>query len=189
MARKKKIIYFSIYFLMVFLGGYYVVKADYYMPKTMPVDFAFKITFGYDVKYEINTFTNTITKDILQDEEASVTFAFTQEEMEAIYKKMKQLNIIGNKKISPSPFLIKIGEQPITIEYWEVRLDSHSFQLDNKEYANNRTTKDAHKLLELRQWIFEIVKQKDEFKKLPDAWEEYVFYDWQNYKIHLPYHY
>ncbi|HBI03327.1 MAG TPA: hypothetical protein DDY49_04760 [Paenibacillaceae bacterium] len=179
MGRKKGIFYFSIFFISIFLAGYYVVRADYYMPKTMPADFAFKITFGVEGKNEINTFRNTITKDLLKGGKTSGTFTFTKEEMEAIYKKMKKINIIGHKELSPSPFYIQIGEKPIATEHWEIRLDGHYIQLENKEYANKKTTKDAQQLLELHQWIFELVKQKDEFQKLPDAREGFAFYDGQ----------
>lgn len=189
MGRKKFIMYSIIFFMVIFLLVFYVVKADYYMPKTMPVDFAFKITFGVGGKNEINTFNHTITKDLLQDGKTTGAFTFTKAEMEAIYKKMRKLNIIGNKKLSPSPFFQAMGDQPIAIEYWEIRMDGRYFQLQNKEYSNNQTTKDARELLELRKWIFELAKQKDEFQKLPDAWEGFAFYDGREHEINISYHY
>jgi hypothetical protein len=168
MERKKKIIYFSIYFMVIFLAGYYVVKADYQMPKAMPADFAFRVNFGFDGKSEINTFTNTFTKDILKDGKVSGKFTFTEDEM-------KELNVVERKKLSP--LIKKWGEKPVKQEIWEIRLDGHYIYLHVKEFASRKPTDDAQKLFKLRQRIFEMVKQKKEYQRLPEAREGFTFYE------------
>lgn len=165
--RKK---FFAFVFLALFLIGsglgYVLMNQQNKMPETMPADFAFSIKFGITSKNEINTFTGTVTKDLVAKGTATTTIAFTKEEMEEIYEKMREFNVLEPKKLIP---LVKRGEKtPYSEDFWSIRLNGQTIDF----YWTDRyigTTRDGEELSQLREFIFEIVKNKEEYKKLPEA--------------------
>ncbi|MDQ0916328.1 hypothetical protein [Paenibacillus sp. V4I5] len=71
------------------------------MPKEMPNNFDFMVRFGYGevTKNEINTYQDTVTKDLIINGNAIANITFTMEEMRSIYEKMREINIMGTKEL------------------------------------------------------------------------------------------
>lgn len=154
--------------LLIMIGciaaGTYVVKAFHKMPVSMPDDFAFEIHFGIGGRNEINTFNDTVTKDLISDGTATANMTFTPEEMEAIYNKMKDVNVAESKKLIP---LYKgMAKMPFVEDRWYIRLNGKIISLTYSDKFG--FTKDATQLFEIRNFIMETVKKKEEFKKLPE---------------------
>lgn len=86
--------------------------------------------------------------------------------MEEIYEKMREFNVLEPKKLIP---LVKRGEKtPYSEDFWSIRLNGQTIDF----YWTDRyigTTRDGEELSQLREFIFEIVKNKEEYKKLPEA--------------------
>lgn len=133
------------------------------MPIKMPSDFNFSISFGVTKKNEINTFKGTVTKDLISDGTKTINLKFNDEEMKAIYEKMREIKIHEKKDF------ILIGgcsQEPYGEDEWKIQINGETITHDiSGEYCDR--TDDAKQLIELRYYIFNIVKSKDAYKSLP----------------------
>ncbi|MFJ7973689.1 hypothetical protein [Psychrobacillus sp. NPDC096389] len=138
------------------------------MPKDMPSDFDFSIQFGIQKKNEINTFEGTVTKDLITDGTASTELILTEEEMKDIYGKMKEINITKTKEFTPKPINGSVCMQvPYEEDRWKIIINGEVItHLVSGEYCE--PTNDANQLIELRNYVFNIIKSKDEYKLLPE---------------------
>jgi len=145
-----------------------VVTEKNNMPKEMPNDFDFMVRYGYSEvnKNEINTFLDTVTKDLITNGTASAKIAFTTEEMRSIYEKMREINIMGTKELKPST--IGCERIPYGEDSWEVSINGEAKTFTwSEKYCD--LTNDAKQLLELRQFIHQIVVGREAYQKLPEA--------------------
>ncbi|MER2263009.1 MAG: hypothetical protein ABS934_13435 [Psychrobacillus sp.] len=138
------------------------------MPKDMPNDFDFSIQFGVHKKNEINTFEGTVTKDLIVDGTATTEVMFTEEEMKDIYKKMQEINIVETKEFTPEPINgMFCKQEPYEKDKWEITINgetiTHFISGEDCE-----PTDDAKQLIELRNYVFNIIKSKVEYKSLPE---------------------
>lgn len=135
------------------------------MPDEVPNDFNFLVQFGVGSKNEINTFDNTVTKDLVTDGTITEKIPLTKEEVKMVYQKMKKINVLEPKKLEPKKKSCK--QTPYDEDKWKIKLNGETitFYL-SEEYCN--PTKDAKQLIDLRNYIFDIVLNKDEYKRLPE---------------------
>ena len=134
------------------------------MPEIMPNDFNFSVSFGIGKKNEINTFNGTVTKDLITDGTKTISLMFSKEEMQAIYEKMKEIKIH-----EPKEFIPKKGchKEPFEEDEWTIQIRGKTITLSiSWEYCDQ--TEDATKFLNLRNYIFNLVKSKDAYKSLPN---------------------
>lgn len=139
------------------------------MPEKMPDDFGFAVQFGVDKKNEINTFEETVTKDLIQNGTITTSITLTEKEMQQIYEKMKDVHIVEEKKLIPEPIDGEICyQQPHEEDEWKIRVNGETIH-HSVSGAYCDSTADASELFELRNYIFDIVKRKDTYKDLPEA--------------------
>lgn len=136
------------------------------MPEIMPEDFAFSVRFGITGKNEINTFDDTVTKDLVIHGTATANLVLTEREMADIYARLRQINVTGEMKLETG----RKGctQTPYDEEHWRIRLNGEERTLEWSE-ENCEVTEDAKKLKEIRSYIFELVQHKDEYRELPEA--------------------
>ena len=139
------------------------------MPKAMPDDFDFIVKFGVRKRNEINTFENTVTKDLVANGTVSASLTFTTEEMEKIYLKMKELNIADWKNTNPQT---NCRRTPPIEEEWEIKLSGEVITQTISEQSCTETSKE-NQLLALRNYIYSFVEEKEAYKNLPAAEGEY----------------
>lgn len=139
------------------------------MPKEMPTDFDFSIKFGVQKKNEINTFEGTVTKDLIADGTVSTELTLTEEEMKDIYMKMKEINIAEQKVLIPEPINGAVClQKPYEEEAWKIMINGETItHFISGEYCE--PTNDAKQLIDLRKYVFNIIKSKDTFKSLPES--------------------
>lgn len=139
------------------------------MSKDMTSDFDFSIKFGVQKKNEINTFEGTVTKDLIADGTATTELILTEEEMLDIYEKMQEINIAETKEFSPEPINgIICTQEPHEEDEWEIIINGETItQLISGKYCE--PTDDVKQLIKLRNYVFQIIKSKDEYKSLPDS--------------------
>jgi len=139
------------------------------MPKDMPSDFDFSIQFGVQKKNEINTFEETVTKDLIADGTATTELILTEEEMKDIYEKMQEINIVETKEFTPEPVKGTVCiRRPYEIDRWEIIINGETLtHLISGEYCE--PTNDTKQLIDLRNYVFNIIKSKDEYKSLPES--------------------
>lgn len=139
------------------------------IPKDTPSDFDFSIKFGVQKNNEINTFEGTVTKDLIADGTATTELILTEEEMKDVYVKMQEINIAETKEFSPEPIDGTICvQEPYGEDEWEIIINGETItHLIPGKYCE--PTNDAKQLIELRNYVFHIIKSKDEYKSLPES--------------------
>ncbi|MFB5089609.1 hypothetical protein PGC35_20905 [Psychrobacillus sp. PGGUH221] len=139
------------------------------MTKDMPSDFDFSIQFGVQKKNEISTFEGTVTKDLIADGTATTELILTEEEMKDIYENMPEINIAETKEFTPEPINGTVCmQQPYGEDEWKIIINGETLtHLISGEYCE--PTNDAKQLIELRNYVFNIIKSKDEYKSLPES--------------------
>ncbi|TFB22892.1 hypothetical protein E3U55_06535 [Filobacillus milosensis] len=135
------------------------------MPEAMPEDFNFSVKFGVSSKNQVNTYTDTITKDLIANGTATADLTLTDEEMQDIYKKMREINIMEEKDLIPDT---NCGQEPHTDDSWKITIKGETITHEWTE-SYCELTDDARKLYDLRQEIWQLVRSKDEYKQLPKA--------------------
>ncbi|SFS77395.1 hypothetical protein SAMN05428962_2782 [Paenibacillus sp. BC26] len=141
------------------------------MPNEMPDDFNFLVRFGLGEsrKNEINTYNNTVTKDLIIHGTATAKVAFTMEEKRNIYEKMREINIMGTKELIPSlPTDQSCDKTPYNEDSWQISVNGETKTLVWSD-KNCEVTIDAKQLLELRTIIRKLVIVKEAYKELPEA--------------------
>ncbi|MBM7563876.1 hypothetical protein [Paenibacillus sacheonensis] len=136
------------------------------MPEAMPSDFDFSVRYGYGMKDEINTYENTVTKDLVVKGAATADITLSEEEMGAIYAKMKAIDVIHLTKLNPTT--TNCAQTPFNQASWMITIASNTQSLTwSSEHCT--VTDDARKLLDLQTYIQGIVKGKPAYKALPEA--------------------
>ena len=143
------------------------------IPKLMPSDFDFSIRFGVQKKNEMNTFAGTVTKDLIADGTITSNLILTEQEMEDIYRKMVEINIAEAKEFTPVPINGTVcTQEPYEEDDWEISINGETLTfLISGVFCE--PTNDANQLSELRNYVFTIVKSKEEYKSLPASSEGY----------------
>jgi archaellum component FlaF (FlaF/FlaG flagellin family) len=167
----KQIFFISLFSLTLFILGCEsesTLKEDSNfntMSVEMPSDFDFIVEFGVLKKNVFNTYEDTVTKDLITDGTATTNLTFTTEEMESIYQEMKDVNITEMKNLVPET---NCGQQPFSEDEWKITINGEVItHAVSGRYCE--TTNDAKQLIELRNYVFSLVKNKEEYKKLPEA--------------------
>ena len=128
-----------------------------------------QIYFKYDFKNELNTFENTYQKDLVLDGVIKVNFWLTAEEQNKIMAKANELNYFSLpdtlKYISQDSIMFSInpnpGEQKLRIKYlMNDKTTIWTYPLND----DNSRVKD---LIELNNFIINIIESKPEYKRLP----------------------
>jgi len=144
-----------------------VVRQETEMPLEMPTDFNFMVSFGYGevTKNEIDTFKGTVTKDLIVKGSATANIVFTTVELREIYDKMRAIDIMGPKKSTKDGRCFKT---PSNEDKWKITVngETKTFSWTDKYCA---MTEDANQLLELRNFIKNMVESKEGYKALPEA--------------------
>lgn len=136
------------------------------LPNEKPKDFNFIFNYGVGAKNQLNTITGIYTKDMINSTSITTNLILSDEEMNVIYLDMMNINILNYPKnykplingfVTPyETYFIKIiynGKEKNI--YWEDETCSK--------------TKRAEQLRKLFFIIFEIIRNNDEYKKLPEA--------------------
>ncbi|KAI7248592.1 hypothetical protein KC345_g11845 [Hortaea werneckii] len=138
------------------------------MPEEMPGDFDFFVRYGYGeaTKNEINTYQDTVIKDLVMNGTATADITLTGEEMRSIYDRMREMNIMGNLELVPASPGCSVT--PHQEDSWQITAGGVTRTLTWSD-ENCELTDDAKQLLELRNFISGIVAGKDAYKELPEA--------------------
>ncbi len=139
------------------------------MPKAMPNDFGFSVLFGIGKKNEINTFNETVTKDLIEDGTTTVDIALTEEEMNEVYERMKEINIKETKELVPKPINDSIcSQEPYEEDEWKITINGETIT-HSVSGTYCEPTDDAKQLLELRKFVFSKIKSKEQYIGLPGS--------------------
>ncbi|WYT59311.1 hypothetical protein MHH28_09860 [Paenibacillus sp. FSL K6-1217] len=138
------------------------------MPEEMPADFDFLVRYWYGevTKNEINTYENTVVKDLIVNGTATADITLTEDEMRSIYERMRDIRIMG--KLELVPLKQSCAVVPYEEDSWRITVNGFT-RNESWSGENCELTEDAEQLRELRTFIAEIVAGKEEYQALPEA--------------------
>jgi len=139
-------------------------------------DFGLIFAYGVTAGNVLNTFEGTYTKDMVLDPPITVSLPLTEEELDAIYQKMIEIDFFNY----PDEFSITVPPDegvgivtPSSCYYFKVIYDSKIKELRWEDKITNPDTK-AEQLRELIELIISIVQSKKEYQRLPTPKSGYM---------------
>jgi len=138
------------------------------MPTEIPKDFGFKLNYGVLARNELNTFDGTVTKDLVGAGFATTKLMLTNQELQNIYVKMKEIDILSypedyHPQYSPTQqrFVTPFKTYALTMRF--EGKTKKIFWADKSESI----MPEAKQLRDLIEYIKKIIESKEEYKKLP----------------------
>ncbi|WP_176371406.1 hypothetical protein [Litchfieldia alkalitelluris] len=159
-CRIPMITFFSLSIALLIVGCSSLVSNDVGMPE----DFNFSLSYGVDGKRKIDTFDGTIVKDLVSAGRIEADISFTEEEMEEIYTKMMDIDIMGDLDI---PEEQNCGSIPGTISVWYIEMNGESQSIGYGSVCKN-SSDDLKNLSDLEDYIHEMLFHKEEYQELPE---------------------
>jgi hypothetical protein len=137
----------------------------------------FNLSFRYGVlsRNELNTFQNTITKDLVLDGTVTVPFVIAASDLDSIEARMRQIGFYGY----PDTFAVRSGDGiTVTVDpacIYEFSVLSHG-RWKALYWSNGIVTADSQavKLHDLITFIQGIVESTPEYRQLPPARGAYM---------------
>lgn len=130
----------------------------------MPDDFDFSLIYGVYGKNAIDTFTDSVTKDLVIDGVAETELVLTEEDMEWIYEQMMESNIMGELDLDEDPTCIT---EPPSYTEWHIQMNGETKKIAYDDFCDEPA--DVLKLIELKDSIHELVSEKEVYQALPDS--------------------
>jgi len=107
---------------------------------------------------------HTLVKDLIADGTVETTLTFSETELQSIYWRMMEIDIFGEKQLIVDDGCFR---QPSSDDYWTIRIGGVEQKLHiTTQYCE--LTEDAQALMDLRNYIVELVSDKEEYKALPE---------------------
>ncbi len=159
--------------------------------KNSGFNFIFKHGIGPEPKNELNTFKGKYTKDMVSDPSVTTKMVLTEEELDRILQKMKDIDFFNY----PDEFSLKLApDSPIGLVtpyaryYFKVEYEGNVKELwwadeivwrdkwlrDSKEEIIFENKEEAERLYELISLIRGIIENKPEYKELPEPTGGYM---------------
>lgn len=157
--------------VLLFLIGFSLVACNStnttnQLPEVKPKDFNFVFNYGVNAKNQLNTIRGQYTKDMITEPSITTDFKLSDEEMNIIYLGMKKINIMNY----PENFIPKSNhfQTPFNTYSIKIVMEGKEKNIYWKD-ENVSETKEAEQLREQFKKIQELIINKDEYKKLPEA--------------------
>lgn len=133
------------------------------LPEEMPEDFNFILKYGYEARDILNTYENTYTKNMIMNDDETIEMVLSDEEMKAIYDKMKATDILNSAENASEFQCVDPHEENIL----HLTLDGEVYQREwITSYCNDTPDK---KLKDFTEFLHrEIIMIKEEYNDLPE---------------------
>ena len=132
-------------------------KLIYYFNSSETLNFIFR--YGVGAKNELNTFSQTYTKDMVMDSPVTVSLKLTGKEITDVYKKINDLELFDIKQATETNTRVT----PCSSYYLKVQSGYHQKGLT----WDSCQGKINDKLQKFTDYIIKIIESKEEYKALP----------------------
>jgi len=132
----------------------------------MPADFDFKLVYGTYGKEKIDTFNDTVVKDLVEDGTVEENITLTEQEMEQIYKQMMSIDIM--EIVVEEDSENECDVTPPSFTKWNIQMNGKTTSIYTKLYCDVYP-EDTLKLLKLADFIHNKVINKEGYKELPKS--------------------
>lgn len=137
-------------------------------------DFDFILKYGVGAKNIIDTYQDTFEKDLVSAGTTKTRLSFTDDEMKKIYERMQSIDILSYPTNYAPPYednpklgMIHIVEPHMTYDL-RLNIDGSIKEISWVDRNGSETAK-AKALRGLFSYIEELIGNKEEYKKLPEA--------------------
>ncbi|WP_156321093.1 hypothetical protein [Bacillus sp. JCM 19041] len=144
--------------LLMMLGG---CANEVAMLDERPDDFGFSVSYGIGGKQKIDTFENIVQKDLVADGTIEVELALTNEDLDLVYEKMKEIPITKQLKLNDH-----CAVEPAPSSSWLIQYEHEEIEL---VYEGQCSAGMVAELYELEEFIYRLVSEKEAYKRLPEA--------------------
>ncbi|MGE6488818.1 hypothetical protein ACQKE5_11025 [Paenisporosarcina sp. NPDC076898] len=134
----------------------------------MPEDFNFSLIYGSYGKQKIDTFKDTVVKDLVEDGTIEANISFTEQEMKQIYNEMMSIDIMGELVVENENQKEECESSSPSFTKWDIQMDGKTKSTYTKNYCDD-FPEDALKLIRLAEYINNILINKEEYKDLPES--------------------
>lgn len=131
----------------------------------MPEDFNFSLIYGSYGKQKIDTFKDTVVKDLVEEGTIEANISFTEQKKKQIYNEMMSIDIMGELEVENEKDC-DFSTPSVTI--WNIQMDGKTNSISTKNYCDGYP-EDALKLVRLTENIHSILINKEEYKELPES--------------------
>lgn len=132
--------------------------------KEMPEDFNLALSYGVMGKQKIDTFEDLVVKDLVEDGLIEANIYFTDQEMNEIYSKMLEINIMGELDLSKEN---SCSSEPEIISVWTIQMKGETKSFNYNSFCD--VSNDIERLRKLENFITSLMEEKDAYKKLPPS--------------------
>ena len=133
-----------------------------FMSTEMPEDFNFSLTYGTYGNKQIDTFRDVVVKDLVEDGTIEANIVLTNEEKQAIYNEMFNMNIMGDLNLNKEK---ECMVEPPSKTEWRIQMNGETKKISYKSYCDYPP--DVLKLIKLQDFIHTLVSSKKEYLDLP----------------------
>lgn len=134
-----------------------------HFPEEMPEDFDFVLNYGYEARDVINTYENTYTKNMISSDDETVKMILLEEEMETMYEKMKEADILKSAENAAKSQCA----DPYEVNELKLTMNGEIYQREwITSYCDNVPD---NKLKNFMEFVHQdIIMKKEEYKELPE---------------------
>lgn len=136
----------------------------------MPEDFNFSLVYGIYGKQKIDTFTNTVVKDLVLDGTIEAKLELAKEDMKVIYNELIKINMMDDFEIVKDE---GCHEEPPSYTIWKIQMNG---KIKNISYTGaycNKVPEDILQLIQIKDYIHNLVAETDEYRQLPEPHSSY----------------
>ncbi|WP_404458264.1 hypothetical protein [Sutcliffiella horikoshii] len=130
----------------------------------MPTDFEFSLTYGTYGKQKVDTFHDMVIKDLVIYGTIEVEIPLTVEEKNLIYNEMLKLNIMGDWTIDRE---LQCAAEPSSFTSWHIQMNGETKEFSYGDFCEY--PEDVRRLIDLEDFIHDLVAAKEEYQELPDS--------------------
>jgi hypothetical protein len=162
MKKRFLLVFLILIFSLIIIG----CKKDDSLPEQITEDFNFSLQYGINGINEINTYENTITKDLILDGTKSIKFEIPKKDLGDVYSKLVELDIarisekLVNKKLFITPLTEYILTFTISKRKYTVSGDATMYSLNGNEQVDDFST--------FVKYVIDYVESTTEYKSLPE---------------------
>ncbi|WP_318617831.1 hypothetical protein [Sporosarcina sp. YIM B06819] len=135
-------------------------------PEEMPKEFDFSVEYGVDGKQKVDTFTDTVVKDLVIDGVVETSIALTDEEMQDVYNKMVALDIMGKLDFEEDENAQCASEPQLRTE-WVVHLNGDLRIIRYTLLCSD--TPDSQSIMHLQEYVHSLMVAKEKYQQLPES--------------------
>ncbi|KGA95942.1 hypothetical protein AJ85_19590 [Alkalihalobacillus alcalophilus ATCC 27647 = CGMCC 1.3604] len=148
--------------MVIFISGCTNLEPE--SSRELPEDFDFSLIYGTYGKQKIDTYNNTVIKDLVENGIVEADVTLTEDEMNRIYNEMVKIDIMSDLNLEGDK---QCDVEPPSISEWKIQINNEINSIAYGNYCEHPEV--ILDLIELEDFIHEIVSSKDEYKALPDA--------------------